>query len=102
MCNAPRPTSEGGKNLRSTKSICPPELTMGDDTDIITQEAKTNLVYLTIVSINWFNGTGYSDLTGQFPPTFARGNHYLFIYYSYDANAILWEARKNRSDMEMI
>ena len=90
------------KNLRSTK-LRPP-LIHDDDTDDeqVLQESKTHLVYTTILDTNRFNGTGYSDLTGQFPTTSAAGNRYLFVYYSYNANAILWEPMKNRSDTEMI
>ena len=47
------------------------------------------------------NGTIYTDLTGAFPVTSARGNKLLYIAYSYDANGILWETMKSKNDSEM-
>ena len=90
------------KNLRSTNSRVLSTCEEDTDTDPVHQEYKTHLVYLTVLNTNRLNGTGYSDLTGQFPTTSASGNRYLFIYYSYDANAILWEPMKSRNNTEMI
>ncbi len=45
--------------------------------------------------------TAYSDLTRAFPFTAANGDQYIFVFYSYDVNAILLECMKNRSDAEM-
>ena len=47
------------------------------------------------------NGTIYTDLTGAFPVTSARGNKLLYISYSYDANGILWETMKSKNYSEM-
>ena len=47
------------------------------------------------------NGTIYTDLTGAFPVTSARGNKLLYIAYSYDANGILWEPMKSKNESEM-
>ena len=47
------------------------------------------------------NGTIYTDLTGAFPVTSARGNKLLYISYSYDANGILWEPIKSKNYSEM-
>ena len=44
-----------------------------------------------VLDIRRMNGTIYTDLTGAFPVTSARGNKSLFIAYGYDANGILWE-----------
>ena len=47
------------------------------------------------------NGTIYTDLTGAFPVTSARGKKLLYIAYSYDANGILWKPMKSKNDSEM-
>jgi hypothetical protein len=39
----------------------------------------------------------YSDQTGRFPVPSQRGNNYVFVFYDYDANAILTEALPDRS-----
>ena len=47
------------------------------------------------------NGTIYTDLTGAFPVTSARGGEMLYIDYSYYVNGILWEPMKSKNDSEM-
>ena len=47
------------------------------------------------------SGTIYTDLTGAFPVTSARGNKLLYIAYKYDANRILWEPMKSKNSSEM-
>ena len=47
------------------------------------------------------NVTIYTDLTGAFPVTSARGKKLLYIAYSYDANGDLWEPMMSKSDSEM-
>ncbi|KAL7549470.1 hypothetical protein ACHAWF_012740 [Thalassiosira exigua] len=69
--------------------------------NVVTQEAKTNAVYVLVFDTMRFNGTAYTDLTGHFPFTSARGNRYLFFLYTYDGNAILMETMKSRADNEM-
>ena len=54
-----------------------------------------------VLEIQQMNGTIYTDLTGAFPVTSARGNKLLYIAYSYDANGILWEPMKSKTDSEM-
>ena len=54
-----------------------------------------------VLEIQRMNGTIYTDLTGAFPVTSARGNKLLYISYSYDANRILWEPTKSKNDSEM-
>ena len=41
--------------------------------------------------------TAYTDLTGRFPYRSSRGNQYIIVAYSYDANAILAIPINNRS-----
>ena len=45
--------------------------------------------------------TAFSDLTDAFPISLRWGNHYTFVIYSYDGNAILMEYMKNIRDVEM-
>ena len=51
----------------------------------IVQEAKCEEVYIQLLDVIKMNGTVYTDLTGAFPTTSARGNKYLYIAYGYDA-----------------
>ena len=44
----------------------------------------------------------YTDLTGRFPVQSSCGNNYVMVCYSYDENAILAEALKNRSASEIV
>ena len=78
------------QNLRSTRKEVTLYLqnleTEGID---IEQEKKCGEVYLMVLDIRRINGTIYTDLTGKFPVTSARGNKLLYIAYSYDANGIL-------------
>ena len=55
-----------------------------------------------ILDTQEMNNIGYSDLTGAFPYTAANGDRYLFIFYSFDANAILIECMRNRTDAKML
>ena len=68
----------------------------------IVQEAKCDEVYIQILDVTRMNGTVYTDLTGAFPTTSARGNKYIYIAYRYDANGILFEAMKSKHDSEML
>ena len=54
-----------------------------------------------VIEMRRMNGTIYTDLTGAFPVTSARGNKLLYIAYSYDANGILWEPIKSKNDSEI-
>ena len=54
-----------------------------------------------VLDIRIMNSTIYTDLTGEFPVTSARGNKLLYIAYSSDANGILWEPMKSKHDSEM-
>ena len=44
----------------------------------------------------------YGDLTGAFPYTSSRGNHYLYVMYDHDSNAILVAPLKNRSTTSIV
>ena len=46
--------------------------------------------------------TTYQDLTSSFPVQYSRGNNYLLICYSYDANAILAHPLCNRTVSEIV
>ena len=54
-----------------------------------------------VLEMRRMNRTIYTDLTGSFPVTSARGNKLLYIAYSYDANGILCEPMKSKNDSEM-
>ena len=56
----------------------------------IEQKKKCGEVYLMVLEIQRMNRTIYTDLTGAFTVTSARGNKLLYIAYSYYANGILW------------
>ncbi len=86
------------KNVRSTKAPIQPE----EDPFDVTQEAKSNEVYLIILDTQNMKETAYSNLTGAFPFTAANGDRYIFVFYSYDANAILLKCMKSRNDAEMM
>ena len=77
--------------LRSTRKEVPLYLQNLETEGInIKQEQKCGEVYLMVLDIRRMNGTIYTDLTGAFPVTSARGNKMLHIGYTYDANDILW------------
>ena len=91
------------QKLRSTKQQIPLYLQNLETEGMeIVQEAKCEEVYIQILYVTWMNGTVYTDLTGEFPTTSARGNKYKYIAYSYDTNGILFEAMKSKHDGEML
>ena len=80
------------QNLRSTRKEVPLYLQNLEIEGIdIEQENKCGEVYLMVLEIRRMNRTIYTDLTGAFPVTSARGNKMLYIAYSYDAYVIMWE-----------
>ena len=90
------------QNLRSTRKEVPLHLQKLETEGInIEQEQKCGEVYLMVLDMRSMNGTIYTDLTGAFPVTSARGNKLLYIEYSYDVNGILWETMKSKNDSEM-
>ena len=44
----------------------------------------------------------YSNLPGQFPTKFLKGNQYILVLYHYDSNKILTEPMKNITDAEIV
>ncbi|KAL7550666.1 LOW QUALITY PROTEIN: hypothetical protein ACHAWF_013885 [Thalassiosira exigua] len=89
------------KNVRSQAPLRAGINIESDSDNVVKQKAKTNAVYVLVFDTMRFNDTAYTDLTGPFPFTSARGNRYLFFLYTYDGNAILMEAMKSRADNEM-
>ena len=91
------------QKLRSTKKELPIYLQNLEIEGIdIEREEKCGEVYILVLDVRRLNGTIYTDLTGPFPVTSARGYKTLFISYSYDANGILWEPMKSKNDEEML
>ena len=90
------------QNLRSTRKEVPLYLQNLETEGIgIEKEKKCGEVYLIVLEIRRMNGTIYTDLTGAFPVTSARGDKLLYIAYSYEANGIFWEPMKSKNDSEM-
>jgi hypothetical protein len=93
------------KNLRSTKNK--PKKTNTEDAARINdtnppQESTTSLGFANIIEIDEPKRKSYSDLTGRFPIHSSHGNLYVLVFYLYDANAILVEPLKNRSEGEQL
>jgi hypothetical protein len=89
------------KNVRSTKR----KPTAQDETDAINDtnpplEEPTSLAFANVVELSEGDGKSYSDLTGRFPVQSESGNCYVLVLHAFDANAILVEPLKNRSDAE--
>ena len=63
-----------------------------------TQQSKQSKQYIVMSDLFEFNSKqmAYSDMTGSFPYKSTRGNSYIYIFYDYDANAILVKAVPNR------
>ena len=79
------------KNVRSTKpKEVEPEA-----------EGETHECYFIIEPLAT-KGKTFSDQTGKFPVTSSKGNKYIMIMYSYDANAILAEPMKTRTENEIV
>ena len=66
------------------------------------QEPKSHAVYMVVLDTNNMTSVAYSNLTGAFPYMAANGDRYIFVMYSWDANAILLECMKSRNDTEMM
>jgi hypothetical protein len=93
------------KNLRSTKRK--PKVATMEDTDGINDsnpasETATHTGYANLVEVSDPSLKSYSDLTGRFPVHSSQGNLYVLVVYLYDANAILVQPLKNRSEGEQI
>ncbi len=84
------------QNLHSTKTKCEANTSALDIAP--TQEPskpRTHNAFLALIDNKEF-ARSYYDQTGRFPITSGRGNKYVFIFYDYDANAILATAIPNR------
>ena len=82
------------KNLQSTKipaSILP---------SLDTPPIKSYECFAMIQDYNTMH-RGFSDLTGRFPHTSARGNKYILMVYDSDSNAILSEPLKSKAAGEI-
>ena len=79
------------KNIRSTKSN-------EEDDMCVMQKQKTHMAFASIEA----TGKVYTDQTGRFPHASSRGYKYIFILYSYDANAILAEPIKSRAAQDIL
>jgi Reverse transcriptase (RNA-dependent DNA polymerase) len=70
--------------------------------NIPTTEQPTHAAFANMIELSNVDGKSYSDLTGRFPCKSELGNLYVMVLYAYDANAILVEPIKNRSDSEQL
>ena len=88
-------------NDHGTTSPTSPSLNNPVDMTVTAPEAvtRTNCYHLARVDLN---GTVATDLTGRFPTTSLEGNKYIMVLYSDDANGILAQPVRNRSEMELI
>eukprot|EP00957_Ditylum_brightwellii_P118907 9068931-Ditylum_brightwellii.AAC.1 len=55
---------------------------------------KIQLAFATIID----KGKIYIDQTGKFPVVSSKSNRYIMVIYVYDANCILVEPMKNRTE----
>jgi hypothetical protein len=72
------------------------------DDNMPTTEQPTNAAFANMIELSNVDGKSYSDLTGRFPCKSELGNLYVMVLYAYDANAILVEPIKNRSDSKKL
>ena len=91
------------QNIRSTKtsqtipSVTAVEMTASPPPP--EDDARTNCAYLPLVTIT---GKVATDQTGRFPQTSSLGNKYVMVMFVQDANAILGEAIKDRTEHALI
>jgi hypothetical protein len=96
------------KNIHSTKSKHRPKTSKAhEDPDGIEdsnpeQAPPNNTGFASLVELTEPSHKSYSDLTGRFPLHSTQGNLYVLVLYLYDANAILIEPLRNRSDNEQL
>ena len=77
-------------HLTTNPIAAPPQLPLND---------KTNMVFMTMVDIQ---GQLYTDQTGRFPITSNRGNNYVVIFYTVDANHIKTYPIKSHHRSELL
>jgi hypothetical protein len=89
------------KNIRSTK-VSLPSVPLATSLDISPSSEPNNprtmegFCFLAGLQDMRVRDRSYSDQTGRFPVQSQRGNNYVFVFYDYDANAILTEALPDR------
>eukprot|EP00957_Ditylum_brightwellii_P105581 8049606-Ditylum_brightwellii.AAC.1 len=59
---------------------------------------KTQLAFATTID----EGKIYTNQTGKFPVVSSKGNRYVMVIYAYDANCILVEPMKNRTEHSIV
>ena len=96
------PATHKGHLCCIQQNICSFKLSPSHEEDAILKEVKTNLVYTVILDTTHKQGWEYSDLTGPFLQTSARGNKYIFVFYSWGANSILMESMQSKNDSKML
>ena len=69
-----------------------------EEEEEIIQEEKTNLFIRKVIELD---ETSCSNQTGKFPCVSSRGNRYLMVVHSCNANGILLRAIKNRTGDEL-
>eukprot|EP00957_Ditylum_brightwellii_P049694 3768675-Ditylum_brightwellii.AAC.1 len=86
------------KNLKSTKKA--PQILVEEE---VSQEENNEETHLVFAIIHEYDELGrvYTDLTGHFPVPPSKGNKFVLVLYSYDANAIMAEPIKNRTDAKL-
>eukprot|EP00957_Ditylum_brightwellii_P030359 2299571-Ditylum_brightwellii.AAC.1 len=86
------------KNLISTKKA---SQTVAEEE--VPQEKNNEETQLVFATIHEYDELGriYTDQNGRFPVTSSKGNKYVMALYSYDANAIMAEPIKNKTDAEL-
>ena len=88
------------KNKLSTKSkVNKRDVSEWDLTLEMHVENKTHDFFHKVIDIR---DTIYTDQTGKFAYSSKRGNNYIFVTYSYDTNAIIVRALKNRKGKELV
>ena len=98
-----RTSAASGQNLRSKKTKPPPpNLTTNSvmTTEPLQEPVRANK--LTSLMIIELEGKVFSDQTGKFPIISSRGNKYIMVMFVEDANAILVEPLKLRSERYII
>jgi hypothetical protein len=83
-----------------TETTATSEVDAHDNTP--TAEQPTNIAFANMIELSNVDGKSYTDITGRFPCKSELGNLYVMVLYAYNANAILVEPIKNRSDSEQL
>ena len=69
----------------------------------VPQEKNNEEMHLVCATIQEYDKLGriYTDQTRHFPVMSSKGNKYVMVLYSYNANAIITEPIKNRTNGEL-